>query len=111
MTPRRASVLLSRYTFRVGFAEPVIGPATSGRTRWLNPPYERARSRKMRTYSKSMNVTLAVGIGLLAAAGGAVLAAKAQEPSMHFYNTPAAAAAQEPLSQAVGVGERLYISV
>jgi hypothetical protein len=23
----------------MGFAEPVIGPATSGRTRWLNPPY------------------------------------------------------------------------
>jgi hypothetical protein len=23
----------------VGFAEPVIGPATSGRTRWLSPPY------------------------------------------------------------------------
>src|SRR5580704_10307246 len=22
-----------------GFAEPVIGPATSGRTRWLNPGY------------------------------------------------------------------------
>src|SRR5580692_10138339 len=24
-----------------GFAEPVIGPATSGRTRWLNPGYEK----------------------------------------------------------------------
>jgi hypothetical protein len=23
----------------VGFAEPVIGPATSGRTRWLSAPY------------------------------------------------------------------------
>ncbi len=23
----------------LGFAEPVIGPATLGRTRWLNPPY------------------------------------------------------------------------
>jgi hypothetical protein len=23
----------------MGFAEPVIGPATSGRTRWLNPFY------------------------------------------------------------------------
>jgi hypothetical protein len=23
---------------RVGFAELVIGPATSGRTRWLSPP-------------------------------------------------------------------------
>ena len=25
----------------MGFAEPVIGPATSGRTRWLNPSYAR----------------------------------------------------------------------
>jgi len=24
----------------IDFAEPVIGPATSGRTRWLNPSYE-----------------------------------------------------------------------
>jgi hypothetical protein len=24
---------------RVGFAELVIGPATSGRTRWFRPPY------------------------------------------------------------------------
>jgi hypothetical protein len=23
----------------MGFAEPVIGPATPGRTRWLNPSY------------------------------------------------------------------------
>jgi hypothetical protein len=23
----------------MGFAEPVIGPATSGRTRWLHPSY------------------------------------------------------------------------
>jgi reactive intermediate/imine deaminase len=64
----------------------------------------------MRTYSKSMNVTLAVGIGLLAAAGGAVLAAKAQEPNMHFYNSPAAAAAKVPFSQAVRVGDVVYLS-
>jgi hypothetical protein len=25
--------------FSPDFAEPVIGPATSGRTRWLNPGY------------------------------------------------------------------------
>ncbi|MGC1348521.1 MAG: hypothetical protein WA858_01915, partial [Xanthobacteraceae bacterium] len=25
----------------MGFAEPVIGPATSGRTRWLSPPYKK----------------------------------------------------------------------
>jgi hypothetical protein len=24
----------------MGFAEPVIGPATSGRTRWLYPSYD-----------------------------------------------------------------------
>jgi len=29
-----------------GFAEPVIGPATSGRTRWLNPGYEERMRRK-----------------------------------------------------------------
>ena len=31
----------SRSVVRVGFAEPVIGPATSGRTRWLSPPYKK----------------------------------------------------------------------
>jgi len=34
--------------FRVGFAEPAIGPATSGRTRWLSPPYEGAGFSKRR---------------------------------------------------------------
>jgi hypothetical protein len=29
----------------MGFAEPVIGPATSGRTRWLNPSYELQKDR------------------------------------------------------------------
>jgi hypothetical protein len=24
----------------MGFTEPVIGPATSGRTRWFSPPYK-----------------------------------------------------------------------
>jgi hypothetical protein len=28
----------------MGFAEPVIGPATSGRTRWFNPSYGLARA-------------------------------------------------------------------
>jgi hypothetical protein len=28
----------------VGFAEPVIGPATLGRTRWLSPPYKKSQA-------------------------------------------------------------------
>jgi len=73
--------------------------------RW--PP---ARREKMRAYLKSMNITLSVGLGLLAAAGGAVPTAKAEEPSMHFYNSPAAAAAKLPFSQAVRVGDVVYLS-
>ena len=36
---KRAHAVRVRSQHRVGFAEPVIGPATSGRTRWLSPPY------------------------------------------------------------------------
>jgi 2-iminobutanoate/2-iminopropanoate deaminase len=64
----------------------------------------------MRPYLTSMSVRLAVAIGLLAAAAGAVLAAEAEEPSMHFYNSPAAAAAKAPFSQAVRVGDTVYLS-
>ena len=37
---RRAHAVYRRTLVRVGFAELVIGPATSGRTRWLSPPYK-----------------------------------------------------------------------
>jgi 2-iminobutanoate/2-iminopropanoate deaminase len=47
---------------------------------------------------------------LLAVAAGAVLAAEAEEPNMHFFNSPAAAAAKLPFSQAVRVGDILYLS-
>jgi 2-iminobutanoate/2-iminopropanoate deaminase len=59
---------------------------------------------------QSMSATLSFAIGLLATATSAVLAAGAEEPSMHFYNSPAAAAAKLPFSQAVCVGDVLYLS-
>jgi 2-iminobutanoate/2-iminopropanoate deaminase len=59
---------------------------------------------------QSMNATLSFAIGLLAAAAGAGLAARAEEPSMQFYNSPGATAAKLPFSQAVRVGDVLYLS-
>jgi 2-iminobutanoate/2-iminopropanoate deaminase len=59
---------------------------------------------------RSMSTTLSFAIGLLAAAAGAVLAARAEEPSMQFYNSPGATAAKLPFSQAVRVGDVLYLS-
>jgi len=53
---------------------------------------------------------LAVGIGLLAGAAGAAFAAGADEPALRFYNSPAVAAAKPPFSQAVRVGDTLYLS-
>jgi 2-iminobutanoate/2-iminopropanoate deaminase len=74
----------------------------------LNPGYDRSRAEgKMRASLQSINMTLAAGIGLLAAAGAAFAA---DEPSMHFYNSPAAAAAKVPFSQAVRVGDVVYLS-
>jgi 2-iminobutanoate/2-iminopropanoate deaminase len=58
---------------------------------------------------QSMGATLSFAIGLLAAATSAVLAG-AEEPSMHFRNSPGAAAAKLPFSQAVRVGDVLYLS-
>jgi 2-iminobutanoate/2-iminopropanoate deaminase len=49
-------------------------------------------------------------IGLLAAATGAVAAARTEETSMQFYNSPGAVAAKLPFSQAVRVGDVLYLS-
>ena len=59
---------------------------------------------------QSMSATLSFAIGLLATATSAVLAAGAEEPSMHFHNSLAAAAAKLPFSQAVRVGDVLYLS-
>jgi 2-iminobutanoate/2-iminopropanoate deaminase len=59
---------------------------------------------------QAMNATLSFAIGLLAAAAGAVLAARAEEPGMQFYNSPGAIAAKLPFSQAVRVGDVLYLS-
>jgi 2-iminobutanoate/2-iminopropanoate deaminase len=63
----------------------------------------------MRTYFHSMSVSLAAA-GLLAAFSGATLAAETGEATMQFYNSPAAAAAKLPFSQAVRVGDVLYLS-
>jgi 2-iminobutanoate/2-iminopropanoate deaminase len=59
---------------------------------------------------QAMSATLSFAIGLLAATAGAVLAAGAEEPSMQFYHSPGAVAAKLPFSQAVRVGDVLYLS-
>jgi 2-iminobutanoate/2-iminopropanoate deaminase len=59
---------------------------------------------------QAMSATLSFAIGLLAATAGAVLAARAEEPSMQFYHSPGAVAAKLPFSQAVRVGDVLYLS-
>jgi 2-iminobutanoate/2-iminopropanoate deaminase len=68
----------------------------------------------MRPYLKSksatMRVTLSVGIGLLVVPAKAAFAAATEEPALHFYNSPAATAAKVPFSQAVRVGDVLYLS-
>jgi 2-iminobutanoate/2-iminopropanoate deaminase len=57
-----------------------------------------------------MIMKLSLGVGLFAAAVGIAPAADAEEPSVHFYNSPAAAAAKLPVSQAVRIGDILYLS-
>jgi reactive intermediate/imine deaminase len=68
----------------------------------------------MRTCLKSktaaMRVTLSVGVSLLVGPAGVAFAAGAEEPALHFYNSPAVAAAKPPFSQAVRVGDVLYLS-
>ncbi len=64
----------------------------------------------MRSYFQSMSVGVSAAAGLLAALAGAAFAAETGEPTMHFYNSPAAAAAKLPFSQAVRVGDILYLS-
>jgi 2-iminobutanoate/2-iminopropanoate deaminase len=57
-----------------------------------------------------MKITLALGVGLLVAWAGAACAAGTEEPAVQFYNSPAMAAAKPPFSQAVRVGDILYLS-
>ena len=59
---------------------------------------------------KSRAARLAIAVGCLAALAGAVFPARAEELGMRFYNSPAAAAAKLPFSQAVRVGDVLYVS-
>jgi 2-iminobutanoate/2-iminopropanoate deaminase len=53
---------------------------------------------------------LSLGISLLVGMAGAAFVARAEESTVHFYNSPAAAAAKLPFSQAVRVGDILYLS-
>ena len=64
----------------------------------------------MHTCLKSIGVALSVGISLLVVPHNAAFAAGPEESSLHFYNSPAAAAAKPPFSQAVRVGDVLYLS-
>jgi 2-iminobutanoate/2-iminopropanoate deaminase len=65
---------------------------------------------RLQSKTASLRVTLAVGIGLFAAPAGMAFAAGTEDQAMHFYNSPAAAAAKPPFSQAVRVGDVLYLS-
>jgi 2-iminobutanoate/2-iminopropanoate deaminase len=64
----------------------------------------------MHTYWQSSGVRLSAIVGLVGALLGAPFSAQAQESNMRFYNSPAAAAAKLPFSQAVRVGDVLYLS-
>ena len=64
----------------------------------------------MRTCLKFMSLAVSLGVGALVLPAGAVLAAGTEEPAMHFYNSPAAVASKPPFSQAVRVGDVLYLS-
>jgi enamine deaminase RidA (YjgF/YER057c/UK114 family) len=68
------------------------------------------KSKSPTSKSATRRVMLAVGIGLLAGATGAAFAAGAEEPALQFYNSPAVAAAKPPFSQAVRVGDVVYLS-
>ena len=61
----------------------------------------------MRTRPTFTIVILAAGAGLAAAVARDALA---EGPAVHFYNSPGAAAAKLPFSQAVRVGDVLYLS-
>jgi 2-iminobutanoate/2-iminopropanoate deaminase len=64
----------------------------------------------MRTRMRPIGLAIFSGVGLLAAFAAAPRAAQAQEPGPRFYNSPALAAMKPPFSQAVRVGDTLYMS-
>ena len=64
----------------------------------------------MRVYWRSICVGLFSGIGFLAAMAVAAVSAQAQEFGPRFYNSPALAAMKPPFSQAVRVGDILFMS-
>lgn len=64
----------------------------------------------MRTRVGPLGLGLFGGIGLLAALAAAPFFARAQESGPRFYNSPALAAMKPPFSQAVRVGDILFMS-
>jgi 2-iminobutanoate/2-iminopropanoate deaminase len=64
----------------------------------------------MRVQWLSVGVRLFNVIGLLVAVGAAAVSAQAQESGPRFYNSAAVAAMKPPLSQAVRVGDILFMS-
>jgi len=64
----------------------------------------------MRTCMRLIGLGIFSGVSLLAALAAAPLAAQAQESGPRFYNSPALAAMKPPFSQAVRVGDTLYMS-
>ena len=64
----------------------------------------------MRVQWLSVGVKLFNVIGLLVAVGAAPVSAQAQESGPRFYNSAAVAAMKPPLSQAVRVGDILFMS-
>ncbi len=59
---------------------------------------------------KAKTATLTAAFGCFAALAGAAFSAHAEDSGLRFYNSPAAAAAKLPFSQAVRAGDVLYVS-
>src|SRR5271157_6228058 len=64
----------------------------------------------MDTRWQATGATVLLAASLITAAGGTAFAAEPEDKAVHFYNSPAAAAAKLPFSQAVHVGDVLYLS-
>ena len=59
---------------------------------------------------QSTGLTFSLAAALVAAAASAAFAAEPEDKAVHFYNSPGAVAAKLPFSQAVRVGDVLYLS-